>query len=143
MKPDLIIDVATLTGAISVALGSSHIGVFSNAPPDILAQLSAASVTSGERIWQMPISTFEKQLSSDVADVCNVATSSDKSGGACVAAAFLHKFAKKHKWIHLDIAGVMQVKSSSGINPKGMTGASVRTLIEFLQIRSNKNGNVK
>lgn len=124
-----IIDMATLTGACVVALGSSFTGAFSNddAFYDEFAQ--AAKITA-EKVWRLPVDeTYTEQVkSSSVADLIN---SPSREGGASIAAAFLQEFAQDTAWIHLDIAGTGDVKSGSDLGPSGATGVMIRTLIQL------------
>ncbi len=132
-KPRLIIDIATLTGSIVVALGNYAAGVFSNTEfyKNILLE---ASQETGERVWEMPLyPEYRDQLKSDIADLTNVG---GRAGGACVAASFLKHFAKDTPWIHLDIAGVAWVQEhgpKAPYYPKGATGYGVRLLLSFFE----------
>eukprot|EP01087_Luapelamoeba_hula_P020424 TRINITY_DN6962_c1_g1_i1.p1 TRINITY_DN6962_c1_g1~~TRINITY_DN6962_c1_g1_i1.p1 ORF type:complete len:380 (-),score=44.74 TRINITY_DN6962_c1_g1_i1:42-1181(-) len=131
-KPRTLIDVATLTGAISVALGPLAIGAFSNSDK-LWVQLDRAGRTSAERFWRMPLfPAYKSQLKSDYADLCNVGK---KGGGSCTAAAFLKEFVPANvQWAHLDIAGVSHSDGSDKpYIPKGMAGKPVRALVEYLR----------
>lgn len=131
LKPDEIIDIATLTGACAVALGSSTAGLFAN--DDALAErLVSASKRSGERLWRMPMDdpSLRKQLKSPVADVVN---SGSRYGGAITAAMFLEEFVEKGiPWAHLDIAATDFIKEPYGYYVKGASGFGARTLTELL-----------
>jgi leucyl aminopeptidase len=120
-KPRLIIDLATLTGAIIVALGHDYCGAFVN-DNKLWDQLDQAGKDSGEKLWRMPLDeSFRKSMESRVADLKNIADSS-RSGGACAAAGFLEVFIDDGTpWAHLDIAG-------TAMSSKGGTGFAVRTL---------------
>lgn len=120
-KPRLIIDLATLTGAIIVALGHDYCGAFVN-DDRLWEQLDQAGKDSGEKLWRMPLDeSFRKSMESKVADLKNIADTS-RSGGACSAAGFLETFIDdKTPWAHLDIAG-------TAMSSKGGTGFAVRTL---------------
>eukprot|EP01091_Cochliopodium_minus_P018311 TRINITY_DN738_c0_g1_i1.p1 TRINITY_DN738_c0_g1~~TRINITY_DN738_c0_g1_i1.p1 ORF type:complete len:314 (-),score=98.95 TRINITY_DN738_c0_g1_i1:8-949(-) len=130
-KPSIVLDVATLTGAIDVALGHLYCGVFSN-DNSLWESISESSKRSGEGMWRMPLNPkYKKKMESDVATIKNVG---DKSGGSCTAAIFLNEFIENDvKWGHLDMAGLMHVSSPTAYQPKGMSGACTRTLIEFLR----------
>ncbi|KAK3607322.1 hypothetical protein CHS0354_018806 [Potamilus streckersoni] len=132
-NPQLVLDMATLTGAIDVALGSGATGVFTNSTPmwDILQK---ASVRTGDRVWRMPLlEHYTKQVTeSQLADVNNIGKFS-RSGGACTAAAFLKEFVTNKNWLHLDIAGVMMNKDEIPYLSKGMSGRPTRTVVEFIQ----------
>jgi leucyl aminopeptidase len=128
-KPQAVIDVATLTGACIVALGSHVSGLMSN--DDSLAEeLSAAGVRADDRAWRLPVGEeYADQLKSNFADLANVG---GREGGACTAASFLWKFAKDLRWAHLDIAGTAWLGGSQ----KGSTGRPVPLLVDFLLSRS-------
>ncbi|CAK8688572.1 unnamed protein product [Clavelina lepadiformis] len=134
-KPLAILNTATLTGAIAVALGPAATGVFAN-NDSIWDQLHKASVYTGDRVWRMPLfDLYMNQIKpTHLADINNVGKGG-RYGGACTAAAFLRHFVKKDTpWAHLDIASVM---SSNGTDVSylsaGMSGRPTRTLIEFIR----------
>ncbi|MFQ5772949.1 MAG: leucyl aminopeptidase [Kiloniellaceae bacterium] len=125
-KPRAVIDLATLTGAIIVALGHEHAGLFSN--DDKLAeQLVAAGKSVGEPLWRMPLGeAYDKAVDSDAADMKNVG---NRSAGSITAAQFLQRFIKKGTpWAHLDIAGVTWGSKDKPVAAKGGTGFGVRLL---------------
>jgi leucyl aminopeptidase len=129
-KPRFVIDLATLTGAIMVALGKDFAGLFSN--DDKLAdQLLAASKATGEKIWRMPVDkVYDKMLDSKNADVKNIG---GRWAGACTAAAFIHRFIKKDMpWAHLDIAGTAMDAPKSEINTSWGSGWGVQLLDRFV-----------
>lgn len=129
-KPDAIVDVATLTGSIMIALGRDIIGLFSN--DDALAEeIEDAGETAGELMWRMPLhADYRRQIDSEVADFKNVGT---RYGGSIVAALFLKEFVPDDiPWAHLDIAGPARAESESDTGPKGGTGVATRTLIAWL-----------
>lgn len=139
-NPDLIVDVATLTGAARVALGERYAGLMGHEGARELVQEAAAN--QGELVWPMPLpEELRKGLESDVADIANVATGSTL-GGMLVAGLFLREFVGEREvdgvstripWAHLDIAGPASNSSGPyGHTPKGPTGAVVRTLIELV-----------
>ena len=125
-KPTGIINLATLTGAIIVALGSDLAGVFSNNDDLCNAFLKAAGA-EGEGAWRMPLGqTFDDKLKSRLADMMNVG---GREGGASIAAMFLNRFVKPDMpWCHLDIAGVTLAKGDTATAPKGATGWGVMAL---------------
>ncbi|KAG5873466.1 hypothetical protein JTB14_007860 [Gonioctena quinquepunctata] len=132
-KPKWVLDVATLTGAVAVALGTSATGVFSNSNT-LYTSLEAAGSTTGDRVWRLPLwKHFTKQMTEFPAyDLNNISRS--KVGGSCTAAAFLREFIpNKTEWMHLDIAGVMGPDDDTPYLHKGMTGRPTRTLIEFIE----------
>lgn len=128
-NPSRIIDVATLTGAAEVALGSEISALFTNT--DSLAyELEQASIHAGEPLWKMPLHiAYEDLLDSEIADCKNVGS---RSGGAITAAVFLHGFVGSTPWAHFDIAGTSLLKEPRRYFGKGSTGVPVRTLIDYL-----------
>ncbi|XP_041839469.1 cytosol aminopeptidase [Melanotaenia boesemani] len=130
-NPRAIVNVATLTGAMDVALGSAATGVFTNSDW-LWGQLYKASVVTGDRVWRMPLfHHYTRQVTdSQLADLNNIGKYS-RSGGACTAAAFLKEFVTAPHWAHLDIAGVMSNKDEIPYLRKGMSGRPTRTLVEF------------
>jgi leucyl aminopeptidase len=124
-KPRLMIDLATLTGAIMVALGQEHAGLFAN--DDVLgSRLFAAGETTGERVWRMPLAPeYDKLIDSKVADMKNTG---GRHGGAITAAQLLARFVGKTPWAHLDIAGTALGSPQSEINRSWSSGWGVRLL---------------
>lgn len=130
-KPDLTIDVATLTGNIVTALGSRITGFFSR-NSKVSDALRSASRRTGEDIWEMPLSdNYRDYFKSDIADMTNSAIPR-REVGAVTAALFLGEFVDNENWVHLDIAGTAYASSEWNIYPKGATGIMVRTLTDFL-----------
>lgn len=132
-KPTGIINLATLTGAIIVALGHEHTGVFSNDDALCDAFLAAAEA-EGEQAWRMPMGqAYDDKLKSRVADMMNVG---GREGGAITAAQFIKRFIKDGMpWVHLDIAGTALVKTDLTLSPKGATGWGVMALNRLIQDR--------
>ncbi|XP_028833107.1 cytosol aminopeptidase [Denticeps clupeoides] len=130
-NPRAIVNAATLTGAMDVALGSAAAGVFTNSDW-LWDQLHKASIITGDRVWRMPLfQHYSRQVKdSQLADLNNIGKYS-RSGGACTAAAFLREFVTANHWAHLDIAGVMSNKDEVPYLRKGMSGRPTRTLVEF------------
>ena len=123
-----IIDVATLTGAMGVALGGVRTGVFCN-HDRTMAELERAAGLAGEKIWRLPLDAeYDDQIKSDVADIKNTG---GRPAGSITAAKFLERFVGTTPWAHFDIAGVMAKSADSGVWVKGMSGNPVRTLIHF------------
>jgi leucyl aminopeptidase len=135
-KPAGLIDLATLTGAIIVALGHENTGVFSNDDRFCDALLAAARAED-EGAWRMPLGeAYDKKLKSDLADMKNVG---GREGGAVTAAQFLARFVKAGTpWIHLDIAGTARTPAETTFAPKGATGWGVRTLDRLVRDRFEK-----
>ncbi len=128
-----LIDVATLTGAINVALGKVRYGVHTN-NDGLMAELERAAELSGEKLWRMPMDKeYEEQIKSDVADVKNTGGA---PAGSITGAKLIEKFAGDTPWAHLDIAGVMDVERDRGEWVKGMSGQPVRTLVHLVLNRS-------
>jgi leucyl aminopeptidase len=132
-KPAAVIDLATLTGAVVVALGTYASGLFSR-DAELSASLQRAGEKSGERVWQLPLwDDYNEDIKSDYADIKN---SAGRAGGAITAAAFLRKFANDYPWAHLDIAGTAWADKEKGYLAKGGTAVGVRLLLEFLRSRT-------
>lgn len=131
-KPAGVIDVATLTGAIVVALATHATGMMGT-DADMMNALREAGERCHERVWELPLyEEYGTMLESDVADMKNVA---GRWGGAITAAAFLRHFAGDAPWVHLDIAGTSTFEKATDYHPKGATGIGVRLLTEFLRTR--------
>ncbi|HEU4539603.1 MAG TPA: leucyl aminopeptidase [Jiangellaceae bacterium] len=131
-EPDFIVDVATLTGACVVALGTRVSGIMSN-DDDLLTKLHASADRAGDAMWPLPLpGELREKLDSAVADIANVG---ERWGGALSAGVFLKEFVGEGiKWAHLDIAGpAFNEGSPYGYTPKGGTGAAVRTLVQIAQ----------
>lgn len=129
-RPALMVNLATLTGAIVVALGDEYAGLFSN--DDQLAQaLDIAGCETGEKVWRMPMgAAYNRRLDSDVADMKNIG---GRPGSATLAAEFLKRFVGDTPWVHLDIAGTAWLDKESALAAKGATGFGVRLLDRFVQ----------
>jgi len=125
-----IIDMATLTGAVSIALGDVYTAILGT-DQELIEQVIAAGKEVGERFWQLPLDDdYTKQIKSDIADIKNVG---GKKAGTITAAAFLKEFADDTPWAHLDIAGTAWGDPATPYRAKGPTGVAVRTLIEFIE----------
>lgn len=126
-----LVDVATLTGGVVVALGSEMTGAFTNNKA-LLQQVQQASEQMGEPMWQLPITAKDRERvkGSKVADLNN---SPGRDGHAIMGAAFIGEFAEKTPWVHLDIAGTATVKKASELQAYGGTGVMTRTLAHFVQ----------
>jgi leucyl aminopeptidase len=125
-KPQFMIDLATLTGAIIVSLGHENAGIFSN-DDALVKKLTDASEKSGENVWRLPLSdTYDKDIDSSIADMKNVGAAG--SAGSISAAQFLQRFVNKTPWIHIDIAGTAWAKKDLPLCQKGATGYGVRLL---------------
>jgi leucyl aminopeptidase len=123
--PKIMVDLATLTGAIIIGLGHEHAGLFSN--DDGLSQkLTAAGIASGEKVWRMPLDdAYDKQIRSDIADMKNIG---GRPAGSITAAQFIQRFVNKKPWAHLDIAGMAWSSKDGPCTPKGATAFGVRLL---------------
>ena len=130
-KPKFIIDLATLTGAIIMALGEEYAGLFSN--NDVLSdKIFKAGVKVNEKVWRLPLhENYDKLMNSPIADIQNI----NYSGGAgsITAAQFLQRFIDKTPWAHLDIAGMAFSKKAANLNPGGATGFGVRLLNQLIE----------
>ncbi|MBT8370954.1 MAG: leucyl aminopeptidase, partial [Deltaproteobacteria bacterium] len=130
-KPQLLVDVATLTGACVVALGEKIAGLFSN-DDDLANAVIASGTKTHERCWRMPLpDDYKELLKSDFADMNNIGAT--RWGGAITAALFLSEFAGNTRWAHIDIAGPAYRKKESAYCGPGGTGFGVRLLIELLE----------
>ncbi len=132
LRPDVIVDLATLTGAASLGLGKRHGALY--ATDDALADaLVAAAADGGERLWRMPfVAEYRDTLDSDVADLANIGRK-DYSGGSIIAALFLREFVAGVPWAHLDIAGPARADADEDEVSKGGTGYGVRLLLRWLE----------
>jgi leucyl aminopeptidase len=125
-KPKFMVDLATLTGAIIVSLGSKYAGLF--ASDDKLAdRILALGAETGDETWRLPMDAYyDKQINSDIADMQNIGA--DREAGSITAAQFLKRFTNGVPWVHLDIAGTAWRKKPTATCPKGATGYGVRLL---------------
>lgn len=130
-KPKLMIDLATLTGAMVVALGTHYAGLFSN-NEELTQDLLKAGKDTDEKLWEFPLtSDYDKMIDSVIADVRN--TGNGKGAGSITAAQFLKRFVNNVTWAHLDIAGVSWADKALDLCPAGATGFGVRLLNEFVK----------
>lgn len=129
-KPAAVIDLATLTGACLVALGSAASGVMGN-DPALVKLLRRAGEATGERLWELPLwDEYGEIMKSDVADLKNAG---GPHAGTITAAWFLQRFVGKSRWAHVDIAGTAWEEKGRPYQPKGATGVGVRLLVEYLK----------
>lgn len=135
-KPAMIIDLATLTGAMMVALGYEYAGVFATSDK-LWSKLEAASKVSGEKIWRMPLDeAYKKAMEGSMADLNNVGNMA-RWGGGCTAAGFLQHFIEDGmEWAHIDIAGTAWNKSAKGTQTKGGAGYGVRLLTRLITAKT-------
>ncbi|MDQ2788048.1 MAG: leucyl aminopeptidase [Chloroflexota bacterium] len=127
---DEIIDLATLTGAKMVALGSVAVAVMGN-DQGLVDRFLTAAGNAGERVWQLPTwDEYKEQLKSDIADL---KSTGGRGGGAITAALFIGEFVEGKPWIHLDIAGSAATAESGPYTPKGATGVMVRSLVQYVE----------
>src|SRR3989441_6430720 len=125
-----IIDMATLTGAVSIALGDVNTAILGT-DQTLIDEVIAAGTEVGEKFWQLPLDDeYTKQIKSDIADIKNVG---GKKAGTITAAAFLKEFSEETPWAHLDIAGTAWGDPATPYRSKGPTGVAVRTLVEFIE----------
>ena len=128
-KPKFMVDLATLTGAIRIALGLEIAGLFSN-NDELSERLTAAGKAEGEELWRLPMGErFDKLIESPIADMKNIG---GQFGGSITAAQFLQRFVNKLPWAHLDIAGTAWAEEARNSTPKGATGFGVRLLNRFV-----------
>ncbi|HEY0218142.1 MAG TPA: leucyl aminopeptidase, partial [Afipia sp.] len=128
-KPKFMIDLATLTGAIMVALGTEYAGLFSN-NDQLSERLTKAGQATGERVWRMPLGPeYDKQIDSKFADMKNAGS---RNGGSITAAQLLQRFVGDTPWAHLDIAGTGMGAPASDINTSWGSGYGVRLLDQLV-----------
>jgi len=132
LKPEAVIDVATLTGACVVALGDDVIGMLGT-DDKLKKEIDKAAKATGELVWELPLwESYHEQIKSDIADYKNTG---GRAAGTITAAAFLSKFAGDAPWAHLDIAGPAWTGKDKPYIPRGASGVTVRLLVEFLRNR--------
>jgi leucyl aminopeptidase len=131
-----LVDAATLTGAVVVALGYVNAGIFAN-DDQIYERFSKALGQAGEKMWRMPLDEeYKESIRSNIADMMNTG---GRWGGAVTAAMFLKEFAEETPWIHLDIAGTAWMEDNKAWIAKGPSGIAVRSLIEFVRDFADRN----
>ena len=125
-----LVDAATLTGAVVVALGYNNAGVFAN-DDQMYERFHSANARAGEKMWRLPLDDeYKEQIRSSIADIVN---SGGRWGGAITAAMFLKEFAEETPWIHLDIAGTAWMEEQKPWIAKGPSGIALRSLVEFVK----------
>ena len=129
-QPVAMVDIATLTGAVSVALGTSVAGIMGN-DQDVLGRLKRAGEATGEKVWELPLwdDEYKRLIKSDIADMKN---SGGRTGGAIAGGMLLKQFAKQVPWAHVDVGHASWADSDLPYKPKGATGFGVRLLAEFV-----------
>ncbi|WP_127571384.1 leucyl aminopeptidase family protein [Georgenia faecalis] len=133
LAPDVLVDVATLTGAATLGLGRTHSALYSD-DDALAAALAAAGEASGERAWRMPlVEEYRPSLASPVADVSHQSTDAHIGAGSVTAALFLQRFAHGVPWAHLDIAGPARSPKATHEIPEGATGYGARLLLRWLE----------
>ena len=129
-KPQLIVDLATLTGAVIVALGHHCAGLFSN-NDELASRLLEAGKAVGEELWRLPLDeSYDRDIDSDAADVKNIG--GGRAAGSIIGAQFLQRFVNDAPWAHLDIAGTAWSSKDTATVPKGATAFGVRLLDQFI-----------
>ncbi|MFP5333692.1 MAG: leucyl aminopeptidase family protein [Actinomycetes bacterium] len=133
LDPDVLVDVATLTGAASLGLGRRHAALYT-ADDALAAGLEAAAAATGERVWRMPlVEDYRRALDSEVADLRHVPSDPKVGGGSITAALFLREFAGARRWVHLDIAGPARADKDEHEVTKGASGFGARLLLRWLE----------
>lgn len=131
IKPDVIVDLATLTGSCVMTFGET-VAAYLSEDNSISAALEASSVKTGEKIWRLPLfEDYDDRMKSDIADLNNM--SSEKNAGAIAATVFLRNFVEKTPWAHVDIAGTAYYSKARGYRPKNATGFGVRLIVDLIQ----------
>jgi leucyl aminopeptidase len=129
-KPKFMIDLATLTGAIIIALGSEHAGLFSN-NDELAERLVEAGKAVGEKLWRLPLAdAYDRLMDSDAAGIKNI--SGGREAGSITAAQFIQRFVNDVPWAHLDIAATTWSKKDAPTVPKGATAFGVRLLDQLV-----------
>jgi leucyl aminopeptidase len=128
-NPKAVVDIATLTGARTVALGDQAIGLFSN-DDGLVQRFVVAGQKTYERVWQLPL--FEEYADNLKSFAADMKHQGGKGGGACIAAAFLNKFVS-YPWVHLDVAGLVSTENERPYTPRWATGLGARVLTQFLR----------
>jgi len=132
LDPDYLVDIATLTGAITLGLGKQYAGMYTR-DEQLARDFETAGLESGDRVWHMPlIDDYKDALESDIADFNHLAKKAKYQAKSVTAALFLEHFAGNRRWVHLDIAGTARSESDAGENPKGGTGYGVRLLTQWI-----------
>jgi leucyl aminopeptidase len=129
-KPSVIVDIATLTGACTIALGHEAAGMVGTSD-QYKQQMRAAGEKTGERVWELPLwENYYDQIKSDIADMKNTG---GRAASVITASAFLSKFVQKYPWVHIDIAAIAWTEKDRPYTPKGATGIGTRLLTQFLR----------
>ena len=132
LDPDYLVDIATLTGSITVGLGKQYAGMYTR-DEQLARDFETAGLESGDRVWHMPlIDDYKDALESDIADFNHLAKKAKYQAKSVTAALFLEHFAGNRRWVHLDIAGTGRSEADAGENPKGGTGYGVRLLTQWI-----------
>ncbi|HHN72462.1 MAG TPA: leucyl aminopeptidase, partial [Thermopetrobacter sp.] len=135
LKPALMVDLATLTGAILIALGKEHAGLFAN-DDELAAALETAGRRTGEKVWRLPLGrAYDKLIDHDLADMKNVG---GRNAGSITAAQFLKRFVGDVPWAHLDVAGTAMAAEKSDLNDSWGSGWGVRLLDTFVREREGR-----
>jgi leucyl aminopeptidase len=130
-KPEFMIDLATLTGAIIICLGNERAGLFSN-NDELAKKIETSAAAVGEPVWRLPLgSEYDEMINCDIADMKNVGDG--RGAGSITAAQFLQRFVNNLPWAHLDIAGVAWGRKDQPITPKGATAFGVRLLNDLVE----------
>lgn len=133
LDPDLLVDIATLTGAATAGLGRGHAALYSD-DARLVAGLERAAAASGEQVWRMPlVSEYRPSLDSDIADIRQIAAEQSMGGGSILAALFLREFVGDRRWAHLDVAGPSRSERDQGVLCRGGTGFGARLLLRWLE----------
>ena len=134
-QPAAVVDLATLTGAVSIALGNLAAGLFSD-DEGLVAELEVASAATGERLWRLPVwDEYATEMRGEISDLVN--SSGGREGGAILGAVFLKHFARGMRWAHLDIASTAWTNTDRPHEPRGPTGFGTRLLLEWLSRRAS------
>jgi len=131
IKPDVIVDLATLTGSCVLTFGET-VAAYLSADDAVCSALESSAAVTGEKIWRLPLfEDYDDRMKSDIADLNNM--SSEKNAGAIAGAIFLRNFVEKTPWAHIDIAGTAYYSKARGYRPKNATGFGLRLVVDLIQ----------
>lgn len=133
-NPRLVVDIATLTGAVKIALGQAASAVYST-NEKYWELIHLVGQQTGDRVWRMPLFSAYSRLTKDpaLADLLNMSKDSGYGGGSCVAAAFLKEFTTAENWMHIDMAATKSNSGDISYLSKGMSGRPLRTMVSFFE----------
>lgn len=142
LAPDVVVDIATLTGAATLGLSRHYAALFTD-DPRLADQLLAAGEASGDQVWSMPlVQSYRRYLESPIADIAQASTDAEVRAGAVMAALYLQRFVGDLSWAHIDMAGPGRAEKERGEHPVGATGYGARLLAQWLRTADFRPGQV-